>query len=134
MFGFIKNLIGGILGFITGLFRKKDNSYYLELKEEATETKPAPVKPVAATVTTSAPAATEKPAKAKPAKAKSAKATKTEPAKTPAPKAEPAKPAVPTETTFAPKYLVPTASNVRRRPGANMNVFLDMASQVKTPG
>ncbi|MBD2628735.1 hypothetical protein [Trichormus variabilis] len=139
MFGFIKNLIGGILGFFTGLFRKKDNSYYLELKEEATETKPAAVKPIAATVTTSAPAATEKPAKEKPAKekpakAKSAKATKTEPAKAPAPKAEPAKPAVPTETTFAPKYLVPTASNVRRRPGANMNVFLDMATQVKTPG
>ncbi|WP_071191929.1 hypothetical protein [Trichormus sp. NMC-1] len=124
MFGFIKNLIGGILGFITGLFGKKDNGYYLELKEEATETKPAAVKPVAATVTTPAPAATEKPAKA----------TKTEPAKAPVPKAEPAKPAVPTETTFAPKYLVPTATNVRRRPGANMNVFLDMASQVKTPG
>jgi hypothetical protein len=129
MFGFIKNLIGGILGFITGLFGKKDNSYYLELKEEATETKPAAVKPVAATVTTPAPAATEKPATAKPATA-----TKTEPAKAPAPKAEPAKPAVPTETTFAPKYLAPTATNVRRRPGANMNVFLDMASQVKTPG
>ncbi|WP_016952262.1 hypothetical protein [Anabaena sp. PCC 7108] len=126
MFGFIKNLIGGILGLITGLFRKKDNGYYLELKDEATETKPAPVKPVAATVTTSAPAA-----KAKPAKAKISKA---EPAKAKTPKAEPAKPVVPTETTFAPKYLVPSASNVRRRPGANMNVFLDMASQVKTPG
>lgn len=39
-----------------------------------------------------------------------------------------------TETTFAPKYLVPTSTNGRRRPGPNMNTFLDMARQVKTPG
>ncbi|MBW4625122.1 MAG: hypothetical protein KME49_06355 [Brasilonema octagenarum HA4186-MV1] len=39
----------------------------------------------------------------------------------------------PTETTFAPKYLaVPNTSNGRRRPGANMSSFLDMANQVKT--
>jgi len=42
----------------------------------------------------------------------------------------------PTETTFAPKYLAPSASSSksRRRPGPNMNPFLDMARQVKTPG
>ncbi len=41
-----------------------------------------------------------------------------------------------TETTFAPKYLAPSAasSNGRRRPGPSMNNFLDMARQVKTPG
>ncbi len=61
-------------------------------------------------------------------------------------KAEPVKPAKalaanlngqnPTETTFAPKYLAPSASSSksRRRPGPNMNPFLDMARQVKTPG
>ncbi|MEB3218294.1 MAG: hypothetical protein VKN72_18965 [Nostocales cyanobacterium 94392] len=37
------------------------------------------------------------------------------------------------ETTFAPKYLIPKNDNTRRRPGANMNSFLDMARQVKTP-
>ena len=37
------------------------------------------------------------------------------------------------ETLFAPKYLIPKNDNMRRRPGANMNSFLDMASQVKTP-
>ncbi|MBV6625716.1 MAG: hypothetical protein KI793_22775 [Rivularia sp. (in: Bacteria)] len=37
------------------------------------------------------------------------------------------------ETLFAPKYLIPKNDNVRRRPGANMNSFLDMASKVKTP-
>ncbi|MCC5598213.1 hypothetical protein [Nostoc favosum] len=42
----------------------------------------------------------------------------------------------PKETTFAPKYLAPsaTSSNGRRRPGANMSAYLDMARQVKTPG
>ncbi|MDZ8104526.1 MAG: hypothetical protein RM338_02715 [Nostoc sp. DedQUE12a] len=41
----------------------------------------------------------------------------------------------PTETTFAPKYLAPSAngSNGRRRPGANMNAYLELARQVKTP-
>ncbi|BAY93222.1 MULTISPECIES: hypothetical protein [unclassified Tolypothrix] len=42
----------------------------------------------------------------------------------------------PKETTFAPKYVAAGAgsSNGRRRPGANMSVYLDMARQVKTPG
>ncbi|WP_373528242.1 hypothetical protein [Nostoc sp.] len=41
----------------------------------------------------------------------------------------------PKETTFAPKYLAPSAtgSNGRRRPGANMSAYLDMARQIKTP-
>ncbi len=41
----------------------------------------------------------------------------------------------PKETTFAPKYLAPsaTSSNGRRRPGANMSAYLDMARQIKTP-
>lgn len=37
------------------------------------------------------------------------------------------------ETTFAPKYLIPTASSGRRRPGPSMDTFRDMARQVKTP-
>ncbi|BAY28710.1 hypothetical protein NIES2107_05420 [Nostoc carneum NIES-2107] len=42
----------------------------------------------------------------------------------------------PKETTFAPKYVAAGAgsTNGRRRPGANMSVYLDMARQVKTPG
>ena len=42
----------------------------------------------------------------------------------------------PKTTTFAPQYLNPSAngSNGRRRPGANMNVYLDMARQANTPG
>ena len=38
------------------------------------------------------------------------------------------------EKTFAPKYLMPSNSNSRRRPGPSMSNFLNMARQVKTPG
>lgn len=38
------------------------------------------------------------------------------------------------ELTFAPNYLLPKASNSRRRPGPSMDTFRDMARQVKNPG
>lgn len=107
-------------------------------------------------VATATPAKAEKTEAAKnsqPAAAASAKAKKTDANNNqPAPKvelvqtaegvkAEPAKPTkvsastngqAQTETTFAPKYLNPAqSSNGRRRPGPNMNTFLDMARQVK---
>ncbi|MBD2384652.1 hypothetical protein [Cylindrospermum sp. FACHB-282] len=145
--GFIKKLIAGILGFITGLLpgKKKGNGYYLELNEAATETKPAasngakaaqPVAPAAPVQSVIAPTPAPTAAKATKEKpSKKGKAAKAEPAPAVAPAAAKSTKA-PTETTFAPKYLDPAAasSNGRRRPGANMNPFLDMATQVKTPG
>ncbi|MBD2445633.1 hypothetical protein H6G76_00405 [Nostoc sp. FACHB-152] len=146
----IKNLIAGILGFVTGLLRgKKGNGgYYLQLDESAEPT-PAPTpKPAATTNGTKAtakpPEAEKKPApveaEKKPApaaKAVKAKASQNGKVATPEPEKAPTAVAAvkkePTETTFAPKYLVPSATNGRRRPGANMSSFLDMASQVKTP-
>ena len=151
MFGFIKKLITGILGFITGLLPgKKGNGYYLELDEPASEKAPA-AKPQAPEVS---PAATVNGTKAAASVAvdapttkknaptttasqvessKNGKAPKAEPAAAPAATSNGTKTPV-TETTFAPKYLIPSASssNDRRRPGANMNSFLDMARQVKT--
>ena len=63
-----------------------------------------------------------------------AEGVKAEPAKSKKASAASANTQAPTETTFAPKYLAPSAStNGRRRPGPNMNTFLDMARQVKTP-
>ncbi|MBF2066346.1 MAG: hypothetical protein IGS39_18295 [Calothrix sp. C42_A2020_038] len=41
--------------------------------------------------------------------------------------------AQPKETNFATKYLMTPSTNGRRRPGPNMNPFLEMARQVKTP-
>ncbi|MBD2502177.1 hypothetical protein [Anabaena azotica] len=149
MFGFIKKLIAGILSFLTGLIGgKKSSGYYLELKEDSTEqTAPAPAPqaaPVASNGTKAAakaeaPPATEKkpaPAIAKVEASKNGKNGKAAPKQAEPEKAPVANTTPPGETTFAPKYLAPSASssNGRRRPGANMSSYLDMASQVKTPG
>ena len=177
---FIKKLISGILGFITGLLpgKKKSNGYFLELDEAkdaakevasnakkvaetVAETVVSNAKKVTATVTSEAPEAPEasKPASLNGTKTAAAKGkAKEKSAKNPKPadvtlvqtaeglKVEPGKNAKaaaakvlkeePKETTFAPKYLAPsaTSSNGRRRPGANMSAYLDMARQVKTPG
>ncbi|AFY48860.1 hypothetical protein Nos7524_3056 [Nostoc sp. PCC 7524] len=141
MFGFLKNLFAGIVSFITGLLPgKKNGGYYLQIDDE-TVTEPKPAAPKTETTngtkaTLAAEPATPAPTPKQPAKVEAAtngKAAPTEP--TPAPVAS-TKTTAPTETTFAPKYLAPSGagSNGRRRPGANMNNFLDMASQVKTPG
>lgn len=85
--------------------------------------------------------------KAEPAKVETkstkTKAKKAKPAPKPEPKPEPIvtpppvaatpeKTKIEPEKTFAPKYLMSTGSNGRRRPGANMSSFLEMARQVKT--
>jgi hypothetical protein len=112
MLGFIKNLIAGIINFIIGLLpgKKKAQSseYYLELKEDGTETQLQPAaKPATPSVAAKAPAKAVKPQPEKP-------------------------PVVP---SFSINYLLPLGgSGSRRRPGVNMNIFLDMAAQVKTPG
>ncbi|MEC4813710.1 MAG: hypothetical protein SAK29_10640 [Scytonema sp. PMC 1069.18] len=168
MFGFIKNLISGILNFFIGLFGGKKGDYYLELdessEEKAQQTAKAPAKELAAakapakelakqpaanektateTVTATASAKTNgtqeaapttKPEPAKVELVQTANGVRPEPAKNA--KADAAKviQEQPKETTFAPQYLaVPSTNNGRRRPGANMNPFLDMARQVKTP-
>ena len=80
------------------------------------------------------PAKTEATANSQAAKVEivqTAEGVKAEPAKSK--KASAASANTQTETTFAPKYLAPASTNGRRRPGPNMNTFLDMARQVKTP-
>ncbi|MFW9263280.1 hypothetical protein [Nostoc sp. CALU 546] len=171
---FIKKLISGILGFITGLLpgKKKSNGYFLELDEAKDAAKDAAkevasnAKKVAETVASNAKKVTatiasEAPTPSKPDSLNGTKTAaangKAKSAKNPKPadvqlvqtaeglKVEPGKNAKaaaakvikeqPTETTFAPKYLAPstTSSNGRRRPGANMSAYLEMARQVKTP-
>ncbi|BAY75763.1 hypothetical protein NIES25_22100 [Nostoc linckia NIES-25] len=180
----IQGLLGGILGFVTGLLpgKKKSNGYFLELDEakdtakeaakevastakKAVETVASTAKKVTETITSDAPAASEPAslngakADTTKAKAKSTKSIKEAKSadKNPKPadvelvqtaeglkiqpgnneKAAAAKVVKeqPTETTFAPKYLAPSAngSNGRRRPGANMSSYLELARQVKTP-
>ena len=141
MFGFIKKLITGILSFITGLLPgKKGNGYYLELDEAASDTAPATtdkqpevapvsttngsVAPVSAAVSTPVTTTTTKVEETKNGSAKKAEPTTAASNGITTP---------PAENTFAPKYLVPSGSGSnRRRPGANMNSYLDMARQMKT--
>ncbi|PAX55208.1 hypothetical protein [Brunnivagina elsteri] len=146
MFGFIKNLA-----------KKSDKSFYLELKDD-TETKPSeasngakPPTVVPASVaeaSTTAPVAANSNGKAtKKEIAAAAKTAKIQAAKGEK-KAETAKvldtseilaaavakkPEVPTEKNFATKYLLTNGSSSRRRPGPNMNGFLEMARTAKTP-
>ena len=139
MFGFIKNLFGGILAFFANLFSSKKSQnnqpaaakagkksgYFLELDEAESPKSEASVPSVAE--------------KAEPVEvAPTAQPTKVEPvakiqASPPAPVAATNNKA-PSQSArnFSTDYLIaPSSTNGRRRPGVNMNSFLDMASQVK---
>ena len=158
MFGFIKKLISGILAFISGLFAgkkadaeqsgvgkavKKSSGYFLEL-DEAKSNGQSPAKTAVPTAakTEAAPAKAESTsAPAQPAKAEAVKAApaKAEPVKAVAQSTNGSKPAIaaapaPTATAaFASTPTVPNTFGDRRRPGANMDYFLDMARQAKVP-
>ena len=160
MFGFIKNLFGGIAAFFSGLFSgkkskdgesapkaKKSKGYFLELDDSGSASsapeakKSEPIKAKAAAPATQAESSS-----------KSAVATLERPKTSTVNEvpsgnekvkiqAQPNPPAAATngkvspqaESTFAPNYLMPTPTSSRRRPGANMEMFRDMARQVKTP-
>ncbi|MBW4577569.1 MAG: hypothetical protein KME08_20235 [Aphanothece sp. CMT-3BRIN-NPC111] len=183
MFGFIKNLFNGILGFITGLFgpkqsqdkqsslpkAKKGGGYFMQL-DESEDSKPTATSQAAKSNSAAEAKKSEQPASQSAAEAKKSEqpaaeakkpeqptpeAKKPEPAKAPAraATAEPAKKEAAAEpkkpepvaanngkvqpqktSTFAPDYLIQTSSSTsRRRPGPSMDMFRDMARQVKTP-
>ena len=140
--------------------RKGSNGFYMELDESKAsasengkqpapesavkaETAPAPA-PVEAAPKAEAAKATKSPAKSKRAKALESAAAAPKTTVEAAPQPAAAKPAAPAAAangqvqpqaikTFAPDYLLTlTSTNGRRRPGANMNSFLEMARQVKT--
>lgn len=150
-----------ILDLVTGIIpgKNKNNGYYLELKEDETKS-PEPSKPESPngakpaepkadnSVKSDTSASNGKSAENTEAKSKSKKTSITErkkaqKAKKSQPVSQPetvsstpaktTKPQEPVETNFATKYLMPTSTNGRRRPGANMNSFLEMARTVKTP-
>ncbi len=150
MFGFIKNLA-----------KKSDKNFYLELKDDEaskpSETsngaKPPAVEPTPVAEASTPPASSNGKSTAKTVKIQAAKGEKkAEIAKTKAAKGEKKaetpkvldpseivaaavskKPEVPTEKNFATKYLLANGSSSRRRPGPNMNGFLEMARTAKTP-
>ncbi|AFZ02186.1 hypothetical protein [Calothrix sp. PCC 6303] len=140
-----------MLGFIKNLAKKADNGFYLELKdgEEVKATEPKKTESAAAPKTTElAPTVAEDAAKsvlnaskkeaasiAKSAKIEAAKSAKAQKEADAAEKAAIAarKKELPVEKNFATKYLLSSGNSERRRPGANMNAFLEMAKTAKTP-
>jgi hypothetical protein len=157
---FIKNLVGGIFGLLGGLFGKKapaiegvsnqpskknNSGYFLELddsqaaKSIAASSEPIPVKAATEAVAEAATSTNGKtPAEPKKSTRKeklaAAKASNGAAAKPVEPESVPVAavvPAAPLEVGFATKYPIPASSGGRRRPGANMNSYLDMARQMK---
>lgn len=159
IFGFIGGLFGGKKA-IEGSApkaKKGNGGYFLEFDDSKSATVPSPAPaptaaPEAAPMTVSQDAIAEatnnsdaKPAKTStrkeklaalaagdPAAAKPAAATAEAAPKAPAtPTPTPAVTKAPvSETAFATKYLVPTNNGSRRRPGANMSSYLDMARKM----
>lgn len=128
----IKKLFSGIFSFIGGLLGggKSGGGYYLELdeaqsgktasapKQEENQPAEANGKPAAAPVATIA----------APAKVETASLNGSKPA---AP-ANPLNLPQPTVSNFASEYLAPKPTAGRRRPGANMSSYLEMAKNMKT--
>jgi hypothetical protein len=127
-------------------FGKKNDGFFLQLENEDATSKPEikakakdPVPAPAVIVTKdTAPAvgttgeADQKVAKAEEKTTKAAKKS-AEKAETPKVVADPA-PMAPVITNFATDYLIkPSSISGRRRPGANMKGFLELARQVEKP-
>jgi hypothetical protein len=156
----IKKIFGGIFSFIGGFLGGKSGGYYMEAEElpktapakGVEAAKPVPAQAIAAPPAKAEPAKTEAPESAKTKKAKAekpAKTAKSEKAAKPE-KAAPAtaesngsmngsKPPVTANTLNLPQPTAsyatetPMLTTPRRRPGANMGAFLEMAKTVKTP-
>jgi hypothetical protein len=161
LINFVKSLFSGVFGFLGGLLGskkenkalsegsseaqskpkakpKKSNGYFLELDDA----KGTGSSSNGAVAKAAEPAKKPEPVAVK-AESKSAKKPEPVAAKAeskPAKKPEPVAAAKalnlpePKVTNFATDYLLPNSSNGRRRPGANMASYLDLARQVKTPG
>jgi hypothetical protein len=140
----IKKLFSGIFSLIGGLLRRKksDSGYYLELNEaesgkaadapKSVETK-APKTDKAAPKTDKAAPKADKAAPVAAAVAIAAPAVDTASLNGSKPAtANPLNLPQPTVSSFAPEYLTPKPTAGRRRPGANMSSFLEMAKTVKT--
>lgn len=142
MLGFLKKL-GGKKSEeeqSTATKAKKGKGFFLELdetgnvKSEAPEKKSEPTKAAAAKVESPEATPASKVEQKKPAQtAKTSPSKKLEPLPTKAVPASNGKVEPQPEMTFAPNYLLTTSSKPRRRPGPSMDMFRDMARQVKTP-
>ncbi|MFM7448654.1 MAG: hypothetical protein ACKO24_08665 [Leptolyngbyaceae cyanobacterium] len=116
--------------------KKKGSAYFLELDDakgvgnSGATAAPSSNGATAAPITTAQPAPPKAEATAKPETKPEAKVVVA-----PTPVSKPATPVVKQAATFAPDYLIaPSSASGRRRPGANMSYFLNLAKQAKIPG
>lgn len=141
-------------------FGKKNDGFYLQIEDDTPKTPPAaktsakeivaPAPAPSTPVATAAPVAAATPVTTgtttevaktdKKAEEKAAKMAKKAAAKADAPKVETTAPVAiavstaPAITNFATDYLIkPSSISGRRRPGANMNGFLELARKVEKP-
>ncbi len=119
------------------LLKSKKTSYFLEIDDssgqsngKAAAKSPEPAKTEAKPAVAKAKPDTKAPEAPKAKKAEAPKAQTQAPAPSQAAKPQPA-PQPKQRKEFATRYLMPNAPTPRRRPGANMKSFLDMA---KDPG
>lgn len=116
--------------------KKKGSAYFLELDDAKGVGNSSVAAQPSSNGVTAAPSTTAQPAPPK-AEVKATPEVKPEAkvAVAPTPVAKPATPVVKQAATFAPDYLIaPNSASGRRRPGANMSYFLNLAKQAKTPG
>lgn len=145
----IKNLFSSIFSFLSGLVggkksiegsapkTRKSSGYFLELDDSEASKKPvnkpiaesslAPVAAISNAAQNSKPSSNR--AELLAAAASNGSAPVAQKTVEKAPVAVAPKPEASAE--FATKYLVPTSNGSRRRPGANMNSYLDMARGMK---
>lgn len=142
MLGFLKKLSGkkSEEDQSTAPKAKKGKGFFLELdetgnvKSEASENKPEPAKAMAVkTESTEVKTAPKVEQKKADQTAKAPQSKKLEPLPTKAVPPSNGKVEPQPGMTFAPNYLLTTSSKPRRRPGPSMNMYRDMARQVKTP-
>jgi hypothetical protein len=125
----IKKIVGGLFSFIGGILGGNKSGFYMEAEELPASKSAAPKQEAPATLIAEAP---------------KAEAPKAEAPKAPKPAAAPvqngaAPVAAPSNNGSAPAPQPAAASDLimlstpRRRPGANMSSFLEMAKTVKTP-
>lgn len=114
-------------------FAKKNDGFYLQIEDDTNSPQPAAQAKSPETASNPKPPTAVAASKAPVAAATTTEAAPAAKAAAPAPVVAP-KPPAPPITNFATDYLIkPSSTSSRRRPGANMNGYLDMARQAKKP-
>ncbi len=146
----IKNLFSSIFSFLGGLVGgkkpiegsapkpRKSSGYFLELDDAEASKKPeistpaAEASPASAAATSGSAPSSKRSEQLAVAASSNGSATVAQKAVEKAPAAVAVAPMPEASAEFATKYLVPSSNGSRRRPGANMNSYLDMARGMKS--